>query len=129
MRPFARAEREGEKLLPLDLWHSDEMRKRRHNAVAKALKEKPSVEWSGGGSAIDLSEGAKTALGMYRVKDKYTVQVYVDTDGQTFVSCGCLAGSPPIDEATGLPSREAVPCYHAASVLIFIAETTTEATT
>jgi len=109
-------------LIPLELWNSEEMRKRRENAVAKALKEKPSVEWSGGGSAVDLSDGAKTALGMYRVKDEYTVQVFMDPDGQTFISCDCLAGNPPIDEATGLPSREAVPCYHAASVLIHIAE-------
>lgn len=109
-------------MIPLDLWHSDEMAKRHQNAVAKALKEKPAVEWAGGGGAVDLKEGAKTALHMYRVKDKYTVQVYMDPDGQTFVSCGCLAGSPPIDDATGLPSREAVPCFHAASVLIHIAE-------
>lgn len=109
-------------MIPMDLWNSEEMRKRRENAMAKALKEKPSVEWNGGGSAADLTDGSQTALGLYRVNDKYTVEVYRDPDAQVFIRCGCLAGSPPLDEATGLPSREAVPCYHAASVLIHIAE-------
>lgn len=99
-------------MIPLELWHSDEMAKRRQNAVAKALKEKPEVVLDAPGFVTNF----------YRVGDKYTVQTFKDADEQCFIECNCLAGSPPIDEATGLPSREAVPCYHAASVLIFIAE-------
>lgn len=100
-------------MLPLDLWNSDEMRKRRENAVAKALKEKPSVRLAA------IGEREK----FYSVKDGvYLVRTYCDPDGQYFIECNCLAGSPPIDEATGLPSREAVPCYHAGAVLIHIAE-------
>ena len=103
-------------MIPLDLWNSEEMRKRRENAVAKALKEDPKVD-------LDGVTGSRR---FYRVKDQYTVEVYTDPDGQVFVSCACAAGSPPIDDNTGLPSREAVCCYHAASVLIFIAETEKE---
>lgn len=104
-------------MIPLDLWNSDGMKKRRENAVAKALKEKPSVR-----QLVDrpLDEGDHVQF--YEVKNQYTVRVYRDLDNQFFLECGCLAGSPPIDEATNLPSREAVPCFHAASVLIHIAE-------
>jgi hypothetical protein len=103
---------EGKKLIPIELWQSNEMTKRRENAEAKARREKPKVVLDAPGFSTNF----------YRVADKYTVQTYEDPDGQTFIECGCLAGSPPIDENTGLPSREAVCCYHAASVLIFIAE-------
>lgn len=80
--------------------------------VAKALKEKPSVALKATGPLRKY----------YAVGGRYTVEVYGDLDDQYYIECGCLASSPPIDEATGLPSREAVPCYHAASVLIHIAE-------
>lgn len=104
-------------MIPLDLWNSDEMKKRRENAVAKALKEKPSVRL-----LIDrpLEEGDHVKF--YEVKNQYTVRVYRDPDDQFFIECGCLAGSPPIDGNTELPTREAVPCYHAQAVLIHIAE-------
>lgn len=114
-------------MIPMELWQSEEMRKRRENAYAKAVKEKPEVVWAGGGGAYDVKETTQTALHLYRVKDKYTVQVYMDPDGQTFIECDCLAGRPPVDDNTGLPSREAVPCFHAASVLLFIAEKEKEA--
>lgn len=100
-------------MIPLELWNSDEMRKRRENAVAKALREKPDVRLAA------IGEREK----FYSVKDGiYRVHVYADPDNQHFIECNCQAGSPPIDEQTNLPSREAVPCYHAASVLIHIAE-------
>lgn len=100
-------------MIPLDLWHSDEMRKRRENAVAKALKEKPDVRLSG------IGEREK----FYSVKDGiYLVRTYCDPDEQYFIECNCQAGSPPIDGQTNLPSREAVPCYHAAAVLVHIAD-------
>ena len=100
-------------MIPLDLWNSEEMKKRRENATAKALKEKPEVRLAA------TEEGSR----YYSVKDgTYLVQTYCDPDGQYFVECNCQAGSPPLDEATGLPSREAQPCYHAAAVLIHIAE-------
>lgn len=109
-------------MIPLDLWNSDEMKKRRENAMAKAIKERPTVAFSGGGSAVDLVGKDQTRFHMYRVNDKYTVQVYLDADQQTFIECDCLAGRPPVDENTGLPTREAVPCYHASAVLLHIAE-------
>jgi hypothetical protein len=99
-------------MIPLELWNSDEMRKRRENAVAKALKE---------GLAVEL-DAAGDASNFYRVGHKYTVHTFKDADDQVFIECNCLAGSPPIDENTNLPSREAVPCYHAASVLIHLAK-------
>lgn len=99
-------------MIPMELWNSEEMKKRRENAVAKALKEKPSVVLDAEGPAHRF----------YRVKDKYTVQVYSDPDGQCFIECECLAARPPLDEGTGLPVREPVPCFHAAGVLLHIAE-------
>lgn len=104
-------------MIPLDLWNSDEMKKRRENAVAKALKEKPPVK-----QLVDRPLEDGDHVQFYEVKNMYTVRLYRDPDDQFFIECGCVAGSPPLDEATGLPSREAVPCYHAASVLLHIAE-------
>ncbi len=109
-------------MIPIELWQSEAMKTRRENAVAKALKEKPSVE-----RVVDrpLDEGDHVQF--YSVKNGlYTVRVYRDPDSQFFIECNCQAGSPPIDDNTNLPSREAVCCYHAASVLIFIAEQETE---
>ena len=99
-------------MIPMDLWNSEEMKKRRENAEAKARKERPSVVLDAPGFQANY----------YRVNDKYTVHTYEDADGQMFIECNCLAGSPPIDEKTNLPSREAVPCYHASALLIHIAE-------
>lgn len=104
-------------MIPMELWNSEEMKKRRENAVAKALKEKPSVK-----RLVDRPLEDGDHVQFYEVKNMYTVRVYRDPDSQIFIECGCLAGSPPIDEATGLPSREAQCCYHAAATLLFIAE-------
>ena len=104
-------------MIPLDLWNSEEMRKRRDNATAKALKEKPAVELC----AKSLQSMDSNRV-FYRVKDKYTVEIYTDADGQVFGGCQCLAASPPVDEDTGLPVRESQPCYHLAAVLLHIAE-------
>lgn len=86
-------------MIPMDLWNSEEMKKRRENAYAKARKEKPSVKLR--------AEGPQAKS--YRVKDKYTVEIYGDADSQIFTSCECLADRPPLD-ATGIPSRESQPC-------------------
>ena len=108
-------------MIPLELWNSEEMKKRRENAVAKALKEKPKVfQIQVAGNATN--EGFRMYSKAFEVKDAYTVEVYRDADDQYFVSCSCAAGRPPIDEATGLPSREAQPCYHVAATLIHIAQ-------
>lgn len=98
-------------MIPMELWLSDEMKKRRENATAKVLKEKPKIE-----QADNIPQG------FYWVNDKYWVQVYEDNDSQIFLHCECAAGSPPIDEATGLPSREPSICYHGQAVLLHIAE-------
>lgn len=103
-------------MIPLDLWNSDEMKKRRENAIAKALKEKPAVRQLADRA---LEEGDHVQF--YEVKNQYTVRVYRDLDDQCFIECGCLAGSPPRD-GTGLPTREPQPCFHCAATLIFIAE-------
>lgn len=85
---------------------------REFNAVKKALKERPPL------TPMGFVEG----LGQcYEVKE-YLVTLYTDPDGQVFGECNCLAGTPPIDPETGLPSREAGPCYHLGAVLLFIAE-------
>jgi hypothetical protein len=100
-------------VIPMELWMSDEMAKRRTNAVAKALREKPSVAPTTNGECLNVN--------YYRVK-QYDVGTMMDADGRMYIECSCAAGSPPIDPETRLPSREAAPCYHAAAVLIHIAE-------
>lgn len=94
-------------MIPIELWLSEPMAKRRQNAVAKALKEQPSVEM--------IADGEDRQF--YKVKGQYEVQVYQDADSQLFVSCSCVAGSPPIDPDTNLPKFESVPCFHIAATL------------
>jgi hypothetical protein len=104
-------------MIPVEPFASPIVGSREYNAVKKAVSEKPPVRLL---TDRELDEG--DAVQFYEVKSQYTVRVYRDLDQQHFIECGCLAGSPPIDPATGLPTREASPCYHAASVLLFIAE-------
>lgn len=94
---------------------------REYRAVEKALKTKPKVE--------PLLVGIGNPNGVYQVKDQYNVRIWEDPDGQVFGECACPAGSPPADppradtgEETEVPQRQPVPCYHLASVLLFIAE-------
>lgn len=100
-------------MIPMELWMSDEMKQRRWNAATKALKEKPKVE---------QEPDSYRENDRYRVKDQYDVHIQRDADGRYYIECSCAAGSPPVDEATGLPSREPAICYHASAVLIHIAE-------
>lgn len=105
-------------MIPLDLWNSDEMALRRKNAVAKALKEKPSIHDIDVPASADLMPYRRLVVG----EKGYIVCLYADADEQHFIECDCAAGSPPVDPETRLPSREALPCYHAAAVLLLIAE-------
>lgn len=103
-------------MIPMELWLSEEMAKRRKNAVAKALREKPEVVTRGVSIAPD-----DVADELFQV-NQYYVKSVMDADQRMYIECSCAAGTPPIDEATGLPSREPAPCYHASAVLLYIAE-------
>lgn len=98
-------------MIPVEPFNNPVFGSREYNAVKKAVKEKPKVS---------ESESVKS-FRFFNVK-QYRVCVYEDADSQFFVECNCMAGTPPIDEHTQLPSREAQPCYHAAAVLIHLAE-------
>jgi hypothetical protein len=100
-------------LIPMELWMDESMAKRRANAVAKALREKPTVKQV---EPVLLT----TVKNLYYV-NQYHVTTEMDADDRMYIECSCAAGSPPLED-TGLPSREAAPCYHAAAVLIHIAE-------
>ena len=97
-------------MLPLELYLSDEMEPRRKKAIAKALDLNPPV--------VKLADGPMTQF--YSV-NQYTVQILQGPD-DVFGECTCLASSPPLDEATGLPKYEPTICYHLSSVLLHIAE-------
>lgn len=98
-------------MIPVEPFVNPAVGTREYNAVKKATKEKPAVHWQAD------CDGHR----YYRV-GQYALEVFTDADGQNFVDCSCLAGTPPEDPETKLPSREAGPCYHAAAVLLFIAE-------
>jgi hypothetical protein len=95
-------------MIPLELFNGPEMETRRRNAFAKAQKDKPIVS--------KLADGPNREF--YSV-NQYTVEILTDADGQEFAGCSCPASSPPIDEATGLPKYESMPCYHLAATLAF----------
>ena len=104
-------------MIPIEPFNNPAPRSREYNAVKKATVEKPPVRLLADRA---LEEGDHVRF--YEVDNRYTVRVYRDLDGQHFIECGCLAGNPPIDPKTKLPTREAVPCYHVGAVLIFEAE-------
>lgn len=98
-------------MIPVEPFVAPAVGTREYNAVKKATKEKPVVNWQG------ESDGHT----YYRV-GQYALEVFTDADGQNFIDCSCLAGTPPEDPETKLPMRAAGPCYHAAATLLFIAE-------
>lgn len=98
-------------MIPVEKFASPPVGSREYNAVKKATKEKPVV-----------SLRASGPVSRFYSANQYTVEVMADKDQQQFVECSCPAGTPPIDESTQLPTREASACYHAAAVLLFIAE-------
>lgn len=99
-------------MIPVQPFIKPEPKSREFNAIAKALKAQPSVKH------YDVIDGFDT----YLVKDTYTVKIFMDAGGQAFIECDCPAGTAEVDDATGLPTREGRPCYHAAQVLLTIAE-------
>ena len=105
-------------MIPMELWLSEEMALRRAKAVAKALDLKPKVEKFQAEVAFGDTEARSD---MYKVND-YIVETLKDSDDRLYIECSCLAGTPPIDEATGLPKYEPTICYHASAVLLAIAE-------
>ncbi len=98
-------------MIPVEPFIAPAVGSREYNAVKKANKEKPTVH----------RQGARDGHEYYRV-GPYALEVFADADDQHFIDCSCLAGTPPTDPETELPTREASPCYHAAAVLIHIAE-------
>lgn len=98
-------------MIPVEPFVAPAVGTREYNAVKKATKEKPVVTLKEVGFARQV----------YSV-NQYSVEEIIDGDDQRFLECSCAAGTPPIDSETLLPTREASPCYHAAAVLLFIAE-------
>ena len=100
-------------MIPVEPFVNPVAGSREHNAVKKALKEKPLV--------IDIGVEPQDFM-PYRSchvgEKQYVVSLYADVDEQHFVECSCAAGTPPVDPDTNLPTREASPCYHAAALLI-----------
>lgn len=88
-------------------------------AEERARRVKPEVHF--------MFHDAKASKNYFLVKrtDKisdYVVWVWIDPDGEKFVSCSCYLGSPPVDSKTKLPAFDPAPCTHAASLVLFITE-------
>lgn len=106
-------------MLLVSLFQSPEPKSRAHNAIARAIDVKPAV-------TLLLTDPIDRES-YYIVKrqdkiSKHIVRTFEDRDGTLFVECDCPAARPAVDSVTRLPTFEPVPCLHAASVLISIAE-------